>query len=380
MNRADKQRMISYGWGAAALAIVASFVFPVAIDITGTPSRAIDVLLFLTAALFFAVGVTRRLSGMRMVVLCASMALSAIALSVLVHLDGVAGQAGGHFWLKVVGFWLGTWMLVESLVLAADGRAQPLSRWEGLAPTAIFGIVLLLLWEWICVGTGVQAVILPPPSAIGVKIGTSLGMLFSDFQRTFLREALLGWGIGSLAGFAVAVVADRIPFLRRGLLPLGNFVSALPVIGIAPIMVTWFGLDWHSKVAVVVMMTFFPMLVNTVAGLAASGAMERDLMRSYGASYASTLLRLRLPAAMPFIFNGLKINSTLAMIGAIVAEYFGGPTFGMGFRINTQAGLLQLDLVWAEIAVAALAGSLFYGAIAYVERMVTFWHPSYRRS
>jgi len=117
-----------------------------------------------------------------------------------------------------------------------------------------------------------------------------------------------------------------------------------------------------------------------VAGLAATGAMERDLMRSYGASYAATLLRLRLPAAMPFIFNGLKINSTLAMIGAIVAEYFGGPTFGMGFRINTQAGLLQLDLVWAEIAVAALAGSLFYGAIAYVERLVTFWHPSYRRS
>ena len=85
----------------------------------------------------------------------------------------------------------------------------------------------------------------------------------------------------ALAGFVVAIVADRVPFLRRGLLPLGNFVSALPIIGIAPIMVMWFGFDWQSKAAVVVVMTFFPMLVNTVAGLAAAGRIERDLMRSY---------------------------------------------------------------------------------------------------
>jgi len=240
--------------------------------------------------------------------------------------------------------------------------------------------MLLLLWEWICVGTGVQAVILPPPSTIGAKIGTSLAMLFSDFQRTFLREALVGWVIGSLAGFLVAVVADRIPFLRRGLLPLGNVVSALPIVGIAPIMIWWFTYDWPSKTAVVIAMTFFPMLVNTVAGLSQSGNLERDLMRSYGASYWSTLTRLRLPAAMPFIFNGLKINSTLAMIGAIVAEYLDGPTIGMGFRINTQAALSQTDIVWAEIAVAMVAGSIFYGIIALIERTVTFWHPSYRRA
>ena len=127
-------------------------------------------------------------------------------------------------------------------------------------------------------------------------------------------------------------------------------------------------------------MTFFPMLVNTVAGLAASGSLEKDLMRSYGASYWSTLTRLRLPAAMPFIFNALKINSTLAMIGAIVAEFFGWPIVGMGFRITTQVGLVATDMVWAEIAVAVVAGSVFYGIIALVERAVTFWHPSYRRA
>ncbi len=159
---------------------------------------------------------------------------------------------------------------------------------------------------------------------------------------------------------------------------IGNLVSALPIIGVAPIMVMWFGFDWPSKAAVVVIMTFFPMLVNAVTGLQAAGHLERDLMRSYGASYFDTLVKLRLPAAMPFIFNALKINSTLALIGAIVAEFFGTPIVGMGFRISTEVAKFNLDLVWAEIAVAAIAGSAFYGVIALAERAVTFWHPSYR--
>jgi NitT/TauT family transport system permease protein len=161
-------------------------------------------------------------------------------------------------------------------------------------------------------------------------------------------------------------------------LPLGNLVAALPMVGIAPIMVMWFGFDWQSKMAVVVIMTFFPMLVNAVAGLEAAGHLERDLMRSYGAGYWNTLVKLRLPFAMPFVFNALKINSTLALIGAIVAEFFGTPIVGMGFRISTEVGKLGLDMVWAEIAVAAVAGSAFYGFIALIERAVTFWHPSYR--
>ncbi|MDX1731739.1 MAG: ABC transporter permease subunit, partial [Aurantimonas coralicida] len=155
--------------------------------------------------------------------------------------------------------------------------------------------------------------------------------------------------------------------------------SALPIVGVAPIMVMWFGFDWPSKAAVVVVMTFFPMLVNTVAGLSAAGAMERDLMRTYAAGPWQSLLKLRLPAAMPFIFNALKINSTLALIGAIVAEFFGTPIVGMGFRISAEIGRMNTDMVWAEIAVAALAGSLTYGILSVIERITTFWHPSYRK-
>ena len=125
-------------------------------------------------------------------------------------------------------------------------------------------------------------------------------------------------------------------------------------------------------------MVFFPVLVNTVAGLAASDSMQRDLMATYSATYWQRLFKLRLPAAMPFIFNGLKIATTLALIGAIVAEFFGSPIVGMGFRITAEVGRLGLDMVWAEIAVAALAGSAFYGLVALIEKRVTFWHPSQR--
>ena len=155
-------------------------------------------------------------------------------------------------------------------------------------------------------------------------------------------------------------------------------LAALPIVGLAPILVMWFGFDWQSKAAVVVAMVFFPILVNLVAGLQASERMQRDLMATWGASYWQTLLKLRLPAAMPFLFNGLKISSTLALIGAIVAEFFGSPVYGMGFRISTEVGRLGLDMVWATIAVAALAGSALYGLIALIERGVTFWHPSQR--
>ncbi|MBK1868672.1 ABC transporter permease [Aestuariivirga sp. YIM B02566] len=286
-------------------------------------------------------------------------------------------KPGATFWLGVLVLWALIW--IGNDALSGLSTASPVAaRLRNLAVPAIFGVTLLLLWQLVVKGFGIPLVLLPAPSDIWAKLITSLPTLKADFIQTFLRAVLPGWIIGSLAGFLVAILCDAWGFLKRGLLPLGNLFAALPIVGVAPIMVMWFGFDWQSKVAVVVIMTFFPMLVNAVTGLQAAGALERDLMRSYGASYLDTLLKLRLPAAMPFIFNALKINSTLALIGAIVAEFFGTPIVGMGFRISTEVGRLGLDMVWAEIAVAAIAGSAFYGVIALVERAVTFWHPSYR--
>jgi NitT/TauT family transport system permease protein len=253
-------------------------------------------------------------------------------------------------------------------------RAQ---RIRDALPPLAFGFSVLLVWEALVRGLGVPAVILPAPSAIAARLVSSVPTLSADFVQT-IRGVLAGYLIGNAAGLLVAVLIDRSLFLQRGLLPLGNLVSALPIIGVAPIMVMWFGFDWQSKAAVVVIMTFFPMLVNAAAGLKSAGAMERDLMKTYAADYRQTLVKLRLPCALPFVFNALKINTTLAMIGAIVAEFFGTPTVGMGFRISTEVGHLSIDMVWATIVVAAVTGSLFYAAVAGLERRATFWHASYR--
>ena len=274
-------------------------------------------------------------------------------------------------------FWLAAWLLNEWLVRVKP--ADPLqARAINIAVPIIFGITVLVIWEGAVRGFGVPSILLPAPSMIWERLIASLPTLWADFRQTFLKAVLIGYALGCGSGFIVAILIDRSPFLQRGLLPLGNFVSALPIIGIAPIMVMWFGFDWPSKAAVVVVMTFFPMLVNTAQGLAAASGIEKDLMRTYAAGYWQTLIKLRLPAAAPFIFNALKINSTLALIGAIVAEFFGTPIVGMGFRISTEVGRMNIDMVWAEIAVAAVAGSVFYGVVALLERAATFWHPSVR--
>ena len=253
------------------------------------------------------------------------------------------------------------------------------NRFINLLVPALFGFSILILWEGFVRGFNISPILLPPPSAIAVRFSSSMSILWEDFVQTFIKGALSGYMIGCLAAFITAVAVDKSNFLKRGLLPVGNFVAALPIIGMAPILVMWFGFDWHSKAAVVVVMVFFPMLVNTVAGLNAKDNIQHDLMKTYGASYWQNLLKLSLPAAMPFIFNGLKICTTLALIGAIVSEFFGSPTRGMGFRISTEVGRLSLDMVWAEITVAALAGSAFYGLMALIEKGVTFWHPSQRK-
>lgn len=275
-------------------------------------------------------------------------------------------------WGAIV-FWLAAWALNSWM-----SRFSSRSRAVRAAIPLLFGMTLLVLWEGIVRGLDVDAVILPAPSVIWGTITGSLGMLWVDFVQTILKGGLSGYLMGCTAAILVAILIDRSPFLQRGLLPVANYMAALPIVGVAPIMVAWFGFGWESKAAVVVIMVFFPVLVNTVAGLGVTDRMQRDLMATYSASYLQTLIKLRLPAAMPFIFNGLKIATTLALIGAIVAEYFGSPTRGVGFRISTAVGQLDLPLVWAEIAVAALAGSVFYGLVTVIEKGVTFWHPSQR--
>jgi NitT/TauT family transport system permease protein len=298
--------------------------------------------------------------------------IGAAAPLLLLRGQGPFGLLAPGLWLFLAGWTLFLWRRLDALA-DTPGRGAAM-----LIAPGLFGVALLYLWQVLVVGFAVPQVLLPNPAQVGHVLATRMDILWPDFQQTFLKAVLTGFALGSASGFVVAIVADRIPFLKRGLLPLTNLLSAMPIVGIAPIMVMWFGFDWQSKAAVIVVVTFFPMLVNTLAGLASVDAMQSDLMYSYGASYLQTLVKLRLPSALPFVFNALKINSTLALISAIVAEFFGSPILGLGFRISAEVARLNVDVVWAVIAIAALAGSTFYGLIAAVERASTFWHPSYR--
>jgi NitT/TauT family transport system permease protein len=362
---------------AAALGVLASIVVPISKEaadgLFAWPLLLTGILL--TAALYIgAAFVSPRVS---IAMTFAGVLLGCAVTLALMHDPTVAGYAASGFWVFVLANWGAAWLGVAGLA-AVRPHDKTASRIVDLAIPLLFGAFVFYLWEVAVRGFGVPSVLLPPPSLIAVRFVGSLWMLWQDFFQTFILGVLSGYVIGCGAGFLVALAAHRYTFLGRGLLPIGNFVSALPIVGIAPIMVMWFGFDWPSKAAVVVVITFFPMLVNTLAGLNAAGHIERDLMRSYAAGHRQTLQKLYLPAAMPFIFNALKINSTLAFIGAIVAEFFGTPTLGIGFRISIEAGRMALDVVWAEIALAAIAGMAFYGIVALAERATTFWHPSYR--
>jgi len=360
----------------ATAAIALSFVAPLAPGVPSLLARpglwqaaALAGALFLAAAWFAdARAIVPGLAGV---------IAAAIVSLLLLHDSNIAGNATAGFWSIVTAAWLAAAMCVVALAALRPVRKERRRLINILVPL-LFGATVFYLWEVAVRGFGVPPVIFPSPSAAALRFAASLPTLAADFNQTFIKGVLIGYAIGCGAGLLVAILAHRFEFLGRGLLPLGNFFSALPLVGIAPIMVMWFGFDWPSKAAVVALVTFFPMLVNAIAGLSAAGHIERDLMRSYAASHRQSLTKLYLPAALPFIFNALKINATLALIGAIVAEFFGTPTQGIGFRISTEAGRMAIDMVWAEIALAALAGMAFYGFVTLAERATTFWHPSYR--
>jgi len=277
------------------------------------------------------------------------------------------------------GFWLPVLSLAALAVLTVQ-RGALLEGWRGdaLVAAVLFGLWILVFWQMLTLGLGVPRVLLPSPGFIASALWEHSATLGKDFVQTVVKAVLVGWILGCGLGFAVAIAIDRAPFLQRGLLPLASLTSTVPLVGVAPIAVMWFGFDWPSKAAVVVLMTFFPMLVSTLAGLQAADKLQRELMHTYAATYTETLRDLRLPSAFPFVVGAMKVNATLALIGAIVAEFFGSPTSGLGFRISTEASRMNMPLVWGAIAVAAVTGSVAYALLVRLERRVAFWHPSVR--
>ncbi len=194
-----------------------------------------------------------------------------------------------------------------------------------------------------------------------------------------LKEALGGMAMGTVAGIVVALATTRWSATREALLPFAIAANSMPIIAFAPIMNNWFGIDNpFSKMAIVMIMIFFPIMINTVRGLVSVDSRSLELMRSYAASDSEILIKLRIPNALPSLFSGLKVAGALAMIGAIVGEYFGGPRIALGVFITQEAALFRFASAWAAILVACLIGIAIYLVILLAERLALPWHPTFR--
>jgi len=195
-----------------------------------------------------------------------------------------------------------------------------------------------------------------------------------------LKEALGGMAMGTLAGVAVALATTRWTASREALLPFAIAANSMPIIAFAPIMNNWFGIDNpFSKMAIVTVMIFFPIMINTLRGLISVDSRSLELMHSYAAGDSEILFKLRIPNALPSLFSGLKVAGALAMIGAIVGEYFGGPRIALGVFITQEAALFRFASAWAAIIVACLIGMTIYLVTLLAERLALPWHPTFRK-
>lgn len=247
-----------------------------------------------------------------------------------------------------------------------------------IATPLIMFVGVLVVWELVIEIFQIRQFLLPAPSVIISTLGSVYPRLVGQGWFTF-QNALWGFAIGCGVGILFGLASARFIGFSRAMLPYAVAANSIPIIAMAPIMNQWFGVtNPGSKIAVVVVLTFFPAMINTVRGLTSTNPTSIELMQTYAANEIQIFLKVRLPDALPYIFNALKVASTLSMIGALVAEYFGGPTFGLGVNIADNAALSKFPLVWAQIVVASLLGLGFYFVVSLVERLVMPWHVSFR--
>ena len=261
--------------------------------------------------------------------------------------------------------------------VSTDETSQ--TRLKAFLPSASVPFLLLLIWQGLVVGYGVPKGIFPSVVDVWRSLTATFNVLLSDAYVTFIKEVLLGSIIGLAMGFLAGVGIAFSTFLRRGFLPLAAAFGAVPIVGLAPVLGRAFGVDWESKAAVVVIVTFFPVVLNTVQGLVSVDPLKLELLRAYAATPREIFFKLRLPNALPYLFNALKFAAVLAVISVIVAEFLiPGPPVGLGQRISLSARRGAYDVVFAAILVSSVLSILIYSALAWLERRMTSWHPSFR--
>jgi NitT/TauT family transport system permease protein len=250
---------------------------------------------------------------------------------------------------------------------------------EWVPAIAVFALGIAL-WEGLVAAFHVQRFLLPPPSDIIETFWDERNVLWNAGWYTF-KEALGGFAIGCSAAVLLALLVARFRSLRTAVMPYAIAANAIPIVAFAPITNQWFGLlNPLSKMAIAAVLCFFPVFVNTLRGLTSVPPASIELMRSYAAGELEIFRRVRLPNSLPYLFSALKVASVLAMIGAVVGEYFGGSTEALGVQIQNSAALFAFETAWAAILVASILGIGFYLAVALAERVTMGWHLSARRA
>jgi NitT/TauT family transport system permease protein len=245
-------------------------------------------------------------------------------------------------------------------------------------PAILLFIAAIALWEAVVKVLHIQKFLLPAPSVIWTSFSTNLDRLIYVGWFT-TREALGGFAIGCSAGILVALATSRWTLANETLMPFAIAANSVPIIAFAPILNNWFGADNPlSKMMIVAVIVFFPMMINTVRGLTLVDPTGLELMRSYAASESAILRKVRLPNALPYMFNAFKVAASLSMIGAVVSEYFGGNTSALGVFITQEAAQFRFQNSWAAIIIACIVGIVFYGVILGLERLAIPWHSSVR--
>jgi NitT/TauT family transport system permease protein len=252
------------------------------------------------------------------------------------------------------------------------------SRLADLLPPLTVFVAVVVVWEVGLVVLGVKQFLLPRPSAILGALVEEWPVLARGVVYTGL-EALGGLALGVTLGIVAAFATARWATARETLMPLAVAASSVPIIALAPIMSAWFSSDSPAaRVAIVTIMVFFPVLINTVRGLTDVDPSALELMHSYAAAPVQIVRKVRIPNALPFVFTGLKIAATLAVIGAVIGEYFGGPRYSLGIFITSEAYVFRYPNAWAAILLACLLGIGFYLTILVLERLFMPWHSSQR--
>jgi NitT/TauT family transport system permease protein len=247
-------------------------------------------------------------------------------------------------------------------------------------PTIIIFVLAIVLWELVVLAFDIQNFLLPRPSRIAATFIEQFGRLVHIGWFT-TKEALGGFAIGTISGILVALATARWTTASETLLPFAIAANSVPIIAFAPIFNNWFGSsNPFSKIMIVAVIVFFPVMINTVRGLTLVDSAALELMRSYAAGEFQILFRLRLPNALPYMFNAFKVAAALSMIGAVVGEYFGGARTSLGQFITQEAAQFRFDNAWAAIIVACIVGITFYIIIVALERLIIPWHASLREN